>query len=125
MRLLEIMKSTIWNRQLAFFTTLLIMSATTQLAYSQITDSVFVTITQDKSIWEVKSCFDDTYRLKKPNTSQFNQQYIYEDQQYFDTDGCFTLYNRREPDVDKITDFLLDITTIKREQIFYNFKTVE
>lgn len=125
MRLLEIMKSTIWNLKLAFFTTILILSATTQLTYAQAIDSVFVTITEDKSVWEVKSCFDDSYRLKKPNTSDLNQAYIYEDQKYFASDGCFTLYNRLEPDLEKITDYLLEITTIKREQIFYNFKSVE
>ena len=77
----------------------------------------------DNNIYQTKSCFSDKYRFYKLNKSKINTQWVYEDEQYYGDDGCFTLITRGKPNEEDITAYLVENTSLLASQILFEYPT--
>ncbi len=85
--------------------------------------TINITKTSDFALWEVKSCFDESYRIKERRKKPvIPSNYTYTDDPYFADDGCFTIISRAKPDQEEIKAFLSQITKIHSSQIVFNLK---
>lgn len=78
---------------------------------------LFSKVDSNLNIWQAKSCFPQNYRIYKRNNSTVNLHWTYENDQFFDDAGCYVLITRGEPDKEGIKNHLVQISSLKPEQI--------